>query len=217
MIGREAYKIWAPYGVKWTDWVRPVPFISADALICAERIYSFKVPVIDYINKKHDDTAVIVDTPGYEAIEEGLALARFGYRPIPLYNGTTEQNNSIGLVDNSIIATALRFGAAELAKLEIPDDAPPAFLLDSNRLHRYKMDISLFDNSWDIYPQDMPSAGYFINNRIKNIIIRSEKIHIDLSKILFGYQTKGLKIFFTNGYDSPKRVSVKKPKKDRLF
>lgn len=27
MIGKEIYKIWAPFDCMWTDWVRPVPFV----------------------------------------------------------------------------------------------------------------------------------------------------------------------------------------------
>ena len=30
MTGREVYEIWAKEGAKWTDWVRPVPFIAID-------------------------------------------------------------------------------------------------------------------------------------------------------------------------------------------
>jgi len=190
----------------WTDWVRPVPFIYIDTSICAERIYNFFVPDIDYISKILVDTAIIVDSPEYEGVEEGVALARIGYRPVPLYNGTTEQDNAMALVDNSIISTALRSGASELIKLNIADDAPPAFLLDSNRMHRYKMDISLYDNSWDIYPQDLPSASYFIKNGINKIIVKSEKIQKDLKKILYGFQKKGMTIYFTSGYDCPEKI-----------
>ena len=27
MNAKEVYKLWAPFNKKWTDWVRPVPFI----------------------------------------------------------------------------------------------------------------------------------------------------------------------------------------------
>ena len=30
MIGKEIYKIYAPMGAKWTQWVRPVPFVAID-------------------------------------------------------------------------------------------------------------------------------------------------------------------------------------------
>ena len=212
--GREIYNIWAPQGAKWTDWVRPVPFISAADSFNTERICNLTIPDIGYINKIHSDTAIIVDLPGYEGVEEGLSLARLGYRPIPLYNGTMEQDNAMALVDNGIIAVALKAGASELEKTKTTGEAPPAFLLDSNRTHRYKMNISIYDNSWDIYPQDLPSAGYFLDNGINKLIVRSEKIQKDLAKILYGFQKKGILILFTNGYDTPKPVIIKKPKRD---
>ena len=30
MIGEKIYKIYSPNGAKWTEWVRPVPFIAID-------------------------------------------------------------------------------------------------------------------------------------------------------------------------------------------
>lgn len=27
MTGKDVYKIWAPVGARWVDWVRPVPFV----------------------------------------------------------------------------------------------------------------------------------------------------------------------------------------------
>ena len=30
MIGKEIYKIYAPAGAKWTEWIRPVPFVAID-------------------------------------------------------------------------------------------------------------------------------------------------------------------------------------------
>lgn len=101
-------------------------------------------------------------------------------------------------------------GAFELKKIEISDKAMPAFLLDSNRMNRYKIDISVFDNSWDIYAQDIPSAEYFLKNNINQIIVRGEKIQKDLRKILYKFQEKGIKILFTNGYEEPKLVKIER-------
>ena len=30
MLGKEIYKIYAPKDAKWTNWVRPVPFVAID-------------------------------------------------------------------------------------------------------------------------------------------------------------------------------------------
>ena len=114
-------------------------------------------------------------------------------------------------MENGNIESSLILVAEELKKLNLPDKAPPVFLLDSNRTHRYRTDVSTFDNSWDVYGQDFPSADYFLENGIKKIIVRGQKIQKDLKKILYKFQKKGMKILFTKGYAEPKEVSVRKP------
>ena len=79
-------------------------------------------------------------------------------------------------------------------------------------MNRFKMDDSYFDNSWDLYYQDVPSSEYFLKNNINKIIIRGNKINRDLNKILFEFQKKGLEIYFTDGFDIPKKVKLKKVK-----
>lgn len=210
MTGRDIFKIWAPVGAKWVDWVRPVPFIAINDSFKAYDFTSFTIPKINYISELPLDTAIIVDLPGNYSIKEGIGLAKLGFRPIPIYNGTNEQQGSMAIVDNHTIEIGLIRGALELEKIKISNNAPPTFLLDSNRTHRYKMDISVFDNSWDIYDQDMPSAEYFLKNGINKIIVRGESIQRDLRKILYQFQKKGIKILFSNGYEEPKAVTIKK-------
>ena len=124
----------------------------------------------------------------------------------------------MALVDNHGIEKALIWGAGLLKNMILKsevlrDDAPPAFLLDSNRMHRYKKDISVFDNSWDLYNQDIPSPEYFLKNGINRIVVRGDKINKDLSKILYSFQNKGVKILFTNGFEAPREVTLKKPQR----
>ena len=210
MNGRDVFKIWAPSEAKWVDWVRPVPFVGINENFKAYEFGDFTIPNINYIKKLTMDTAIIIDLPGNDSIKEGLAIAKLGFRPIPIYNGTEEQKGAIPTVDNHSIKLGLIKGALELEKIKISLNAPPTFLLDSNRMNRFKMDISVFDNSWDIYAQDLPSAEYFIKNDVNKIIIRSETINKDLKKILFKFQEKGIRILFTNGYVEPKEIKIKK-------
>ena len=213
MTGKEVYKIWAPTGSKWTDWVRPVPFVQIDDEdFKVYKSRNFSIPKINYINEFQKDTAIIVDLPEYYSINEGIALSKIGYRQIPVYNGTAETKGARATVDNHAVETGLIWGAMELEKTELENDAPPVFLVDSNRLNRYKLDISIFDNSWDLYPQDIPSAEYFLKNGIDKIIIRGNSFNIDLKKILYKHQEKGMKIYFTEGYEEPKIVKLKKIK-----
>ena len=158
------------------------------------------------------ECAVIVDLPGIESVAMGITLAKSGVRPIPVYNGTIEQQGSRATVDNRSVCEALVWGAQQLKSIELKEDAIPAFLMDSNRMNRYKMEEGLFDNSWDIYPQDLPSAGYFLGNDINKIIIITDKLLKDINKILYNYQQKGMGIFITQGYDEPKKIKIRKTK-----
>jgi len=211
MTGRDTFKTWAPSGARWIEWIRPVQFVAIDNIKQTNSACKFIIPTIFYIDKLETDTAIFLDLPGHDSIEEGLALAKLGFRPIPLYNGTNEQQSAMALVDNHMISSALTWGALELEKLNISATAPPVFLLDSNRAHSYKMSVSIFDNSWDLYYQDIPSAAYFLEKEINRIIIRGDTIQTDLAKLLYNYQKKGIKILFTKGYDNPKETIIKKP------
>ena len=216
MTGRDAFKLWAPVGARWVDWVRPALFVAINDRFETNSVHNFTIPNISYISEPRADTAVIIDLPGYDSVTEGLALARLGFRPIPLYNGTTEQDGAMALVDNHPIESALRWGASQLETMEIAINAPPTFLLDSNRMHRFKMNVSIFDNSWDLYDQDIPSVEYFLSNGVDKIVVRAEKVHEDVVKILYKFQKKGITVLFTNGYDYPKEVAIKKPpRKDK--
>lgn len=215
MTGRDIFKIWAPSGARWVDWVRPVPFVAINNNFKSYTVSNFSVPEINYIKEAKDDIAIIVDLPGYHSVNEGIALGKMGFRPIPIYNGTTEQEGAMPTVDNNTAQNSLIWGASELQKLEIKEDAPPVFLVDSNRMNRLKMNDSVFDNSWDIYDQDIPSAEYFLKNGINKIIVRGEKIQRDFCKILYKFQNKGIKILFTDGYEEPEVVKLKKPHKKK--
>lgn len=211
MTGKEIYKIWAPVGARWIDWVRPVPFIAINDNLKLNEFVNFTIPSIKYINEVDKNTAIFVDMPGYESVKEGIALAKLGYRPIPLYNGTNEQEGSISTTSNNAIENFLIVGSKELEKIKLENDAPPAFLLDSNRMIRFKMNVSVFDNSWDIYDQDIPSADYLLKNEISKIIIVGSKIKKDLKIILYKFQKKGIQILYTDGFETPKIVKIKKP------
>lgn len=198
------------------DWVRPVPFIAInkDSRIC--EVSNFSIPNVNYIKEVQLDTAIIVDLDGNDSIKEGLGLAKIGFRPIPIYNGTNEQQGAMATVNNHAIEAGLIKGALELDKMNISYSAPPVFLLDSNRMNRFKMNLSIFDNSWDIYDQDIPTAEYFLKYGINKIIVRGDKIQKDLGKILYKFQKKNIQILFTNGYEEAKEIHIKKPpRKDK--
>ena len=210
MTNKEIYKIWAPDKKRWVDWVRPVPFINIDDSSSRKEFIDYRIPSINYLKEVLNDTALIIDIPGIDSIKEGIALARLGYRPIPIFNGTDPPIGTISTTNNQIIKPLLIWGAFELKNIKLKNDAPPVFLLDQNRLNRYKINNGIFDNSWDIYDGDLPSPKYLLENGINKIIVRSNFLAKDLRKILYKWQKNNIKIFFTNGYEEPKEVKLKK-------
>lgn len=211
MTVKEIYKIWAPFGKKWVDWVRPVPFVEMNYYTKMYNYSEFTIPFVEYTDGTSEDTAFLVDLPGMESVKEGLALAQLGFRPIPIFNGTAEQNGARATTDNQSVSLALALGAEILKEMEIKEDAMPAFLTDRNRLQRYKMDVSVFDNSWDVYHQDLPSAEYLWDNGVRKLVVVSESVAKDLKKILYVYQKKNIEIYLTNRYDEMKKVRIRKP------
>lgn len=215
MVGKEIYKIYAPNGAKWTEWVRPVPFVAIDT-------YSRK-PISDWIDRKimflkqyEKDVAIFIDLPGKESIELGISLAYIGYRPIPLFNGTDEQLCSQATTDTYLVESCLINGYEKLKKISLNNNANPSFLLDNSRTNRFRAKESIFDNSWDLYKQDIPTPQYFKENGINKIIIIGNNIQRDLKKIFFEFQNVGVEIYFTDGYHTAKKVILKKTLKERL-
>lgn len=209
MTNKDIYKIWAPYNKKWVDWVRPVPFIHIDSKTRASRPINIMLPYIQNLNANSVDktTAIIVDMPGTNSMYVGISLAQRGYRPIPIYNGIVQQNGSRAIVDNCSIANDLVWGASILKDIDIPNNAPPAFLTDTNRLQKRRISESIFDNSWDVYHQDLPTEDYFLQNGITQILVISQNsISMDLQKIFTDYPKRKLKILWTNGYEEPKCI-----------
>ena len=211
MTIKDIYKIWAPTGAEWTGWVRPVPFVALNECYNVYNHQEDIITGIGYVSDVCSDTAVIVDLPGIESVREGMALAKNGFRPIPIFNGTMPQSGSRATVDNSSAAVGLALYANDLSKCELKEDAPPAFLTDTNRLQRYKMSVSLFDNSWDVYPQDLPTPEYLLSKGITKVIVVGRFFSKDLKKILYTYQKKKIKIYFTDRYKEPKKVTVLPP------
>lgn len=211
MTGKELYRIWAPTNKRWVEWVRPVPFIHMDHPSSFYEVIDEELPEIYYLKETTKDTAIFVDFDGARSIEEGIALAKRGFRPIPIFNGTNPNFGTKATTNNASIEPLLRWGGELLTQIPFEEDAPPAFLLDENRLHRYKATPSIFDNSWDIYPQDIPSPDYFLQHGITKLIVCGNQFHHDLEKVLYRHQKK-LQILFTNGYEPPKEVRIKKRK-----
>jgi hypothetical protein len=201
----EAYKVWAPDDALWTQWAKPVLFMRP-----AEPGFTqMQIPEVGWIQGVESHTMIVVDLPGAGGVIESLALARLGYRPVPLYNGVDGRSASM-IVKVGEIATALFDGADILATYNISTEAPPVFMLDSRRMTGRGKQPGKYDNRWCVFPQDMPSAEFLLNSGIRRVIVRSAEIQNDLSHILLRYQQKGIEIDLCTENEI-KKVSVVKP------
>ena len=204
----RVYRIWAPDDALWTQWAKPVLFSRpAQSYGRSELV----LPDAGWASYPDKTTALFVDLPGKSGVLEGLALAELGYRPVPLYNGVYGANKSSMTVDVTEIAEALYQGAEQLASMALRPDAPPVFLLDENRMKGRARQPGKYDNRWCVFPQDLPSASYFLEHGIRQIYVRTGRIQNDLAHILMRYQEKGIKIFHITEAGTPKMISVVRP------
>ena len=209
----EIYRIWAPDDSIWANWAKPVLFMHMPY----NEDFVLLVPKTTFIETEDCHTMIIVDLPGEKGVEESIALARLGYRPVPLYNGVYCVDGVPMIVPVNNIVAALKLGAETLVKYSIRPDAPPVFMLDSNRMEGFGKQPGMFDNRWCVFPQDMPSASFLIDNKIDKIIVHSEFIQNDLAHILRRYHEKGIKIYQRKDNESPKEINVVKPSAFRSF
>lgn len=203
----EIYKIWAPDDVIWSRWAKPVLFINKPK----RKSSQLDIPEAGWIEKADERTMIIVDLPGKDSVTESLALARLGYRPVPVYNGSNVSTTS-AVVDVDEMAAALFSVANELKTMNLQPDAPPVFMLDSRRMYGRGKYPNTFDNRWCVFPQDMPAAMFLYKNGIYKVIVRSEAIQNDLSHILRRYQDEGIRVYLCNG-EELKEISVAVPSK----
>lgn len=204
----ELYKIWAPDNALWTQWAKPVVFS------CQLKEYPYLLPSssAEWAPTPNNQTAIIVDLPGKDSVLEGIALAKRGYRPVPLYNGVDVPSSAKTMVNVQEVLNALHASAHKLSSIDLSLTAPPVFLLDHNRMKATNKIPGTYDNRWCVFPQDMPSATFLIEHGIKKIIIRSSHIEMDLNHILMRYQEKGIEVYqFNEKQYIIKKVLITKP------
>ena len=190
----DCFAVWAPDNVFWSQWAKPVVFASASMLSDEPEP---ALPVLDYpgLPRTFDPAAIVVDLPGAQAVLVGLALAERGYRPVPLFNGTSGPNP---VVEVDAIERALGAGAAVLRRLTLAQEARPAFLLDADRGSVIgAAEPGRYDNRWIVLPQDVPSGTALLARGIKEIMViqaRATTPDQDLTYVLLRWQEAGLKI-----------------------
>lgn len=203
MTGKELYEIWAPAFDEWSPWVKPVLFTEIQMggdEAAAQYIWGqCDLPCrVDFSR----ETTIIVDLPGTNSLRAGFALAKEGYRPVPLYNTTSGTRQRIEpskciLTDVYSLVEMLSLPPPDYVRKTIIGDNPPAFLLDSQRLKGEKTPApGLYDNRWMVFPQDFPSAGFLAGQGIRRaIVIQSDAtLKDDLAHVLLRWQESGIQI-----------------------
>lgn len=143
--------------------------------------------------RPRDRVALVVDVPAVRAIELGLALAKVGYRPVPLFNTTFGPQS---ILDVGPIAKALLDGAESLGRLRLDPDAPPAFLIDAHRASAQPKPGD-YDNRWIVFPQDFPAASLIKAHGFEEVQVLREDDRPpenDLLAVLDGWRREGVRV-----------------------
>jgi len=201
----EIFNIWAPEASLWWTWTKPVLFSHLDRGVVDGD--AFEMPSnIDWCPPKATKVVVVVNLPGVDSVRMGVALAARGYRPVPLYNAIPLPNGGalldpisrrrVAAVDVLPVIKELCRGAEWLGKLNIPDDAPLAFLLDANRLGGgYDPLPEEFDNRSVCYATDFPSANFLLAHGFQQVLLIQKTSSLpqsDLAHVLRRWQEAGI-------------------------
>ena len=114
---------------------------------------------------------------------------------MPLYNACCGIHE---VINQGPIISAILAGNAYLADLSLTADAPPVFLLDANRMRPARLLApGAFDNRWQVFPQDFPSAAFLAENGfIRVVLLTRNELNPaeDLSHVLRRWQDAGIGI-----------------------
>jgi hypothetical protein len=212
---RSIFEKWAPAASPWSDWAKPTLFISHAMII------SSQLPDLPPCQRPVDldkSWGAVIDMPRENSVLYGLAMARAGFRPIPLFNGCDGPSPAIDMIP---IIRMLRAGADSAILSQLDENAPPAFLVDSKRKTANAAILpGIFDNRWICLPQDFPSATFLKDHGIQKIaMIRNEAQlpDVDLLHILRRWQEGGLPIhqWIPESNASLQLVEIPRPKNYR--
>jgi hypothetical protein len=237
MTPEELYDVWAPPDSIWSQWVIPVPFAQ---IVCLDTEREKSLEIFPDLNglRFDSDLAVIVDLPGGDSIRYGLALARLGFRPVAVLDGSPGpftvagpmphgaqggigQAKATAVVDMRDLLFALCAIAPVLQETPIVSNAPPAFLLDSQRMKGdHVSDADLFDNRWKVFPQDFPSAKFLREQGVRRVLLIQESAaqpQEDLAHVLLRWQEAGLEVLASGrtGGNEASAIRVAKPSRFR--
>lgn len=221
MTKEEALQIWTPPQSRWSQWVKAILFAFMDGQFAPSRPRSLKIN-LDWA-PKNNDTAIILNLSREDGVFWGIELAKQHYQPIPLYNALpfppdtkmTPRSRPVATVVVEPILAALYEESAVLQKIRLPNDAPPAFLLDADREIALADPVAgVFENRSVCFPTDFPSPDFLIACGIRKAILvqNDNEIAHDLNRVLLPWQESGIQIFRKSPHDriGADRITVKR-------
>jgi len=235
MKREEVFLAWAPKDSIWSPWVLPVPFAQ---LNCGDfsraEVEEQTMPVPGWmLGDDRKDTAYVIDISGGETMRCGIALASLGIRPVPVIDGspgagefyfsrdpqasTTPAWHPNVAVDMTELLRVLCEGASALAGITLPAPALPAFLLDARRMSADRLlSDEVYDNRWQVFPQDFPSAKFLLEHGVRKVLLVQERKgqpQEDLAHVLLRWQEGGIAIesVGTSDESSREEIQVTKP------
>lgn len=194
------FDAWAPPDGRWTPWARPVVFGFLPRPLPPHE--SEPWVETDWLPRR-PDTAIVIDTPGPQAVALSLQVARLGYRPVPLFNACPPPLSDAGAplasaVDVDGILASLIAGTESLRDARLSREAPPAFLLDADRMRvREPLTVGDYDNRSMVLSSDFPSVNTLRSHGIDRVVLirqGSKGIELDLLSVLGEWRRKGLDI-----------------------
>jgi hypothetical protein len=206
---KEIYDCWAPMDARWSRWVKPVLFASADDVFTYllprpplwtvddlfAAVRSTPVATSPYrVPNESNDLAVVIDLPGTESLVAGIALVDLGFRPVPLYNAVPAAD---AVVEMRPLAEMLASPPAALRRLS--PEAPPAFLLDHRRRGEGALlQPAILDNRSTCSLADFPSADTLRAAGLSRVLVVQPGTHVavDLQPTLQAWQTGDLTVSF---------------------
>jgi hypothetical protein len=220
---QRVFEHWAPAGAPWATWAKPVLFAKMPAILTPVWDAHPSRPAlfdVSWSPAAAQRVAIVVDLPGAQSVNAGLALAQRGYRPVPLFNCVPGPLAAWPMVaiEAVPIMEALWRGATYLDQLNLVYEAPPAFLLDSNRRAKSAPPPGGFDNRWVVLPQDFPSVTFLLSQNVRSALLVQDQPgqpREDLAHVLRRWQDGGVAIesiaVAPGAHPHPMALRVNKP------
>ena len=220
MTKEEIFNAWAPEGVEWSAWAKPVLFAQwPDTVTPPATTPEWDEPDYLWLPQAAGRTAIVVDLPAVESVRTGISFARRGYRPVPLFNTS---HGPSPVIEIAPLVLELGRGARLLQTIAMGIGAPPVFLIDSARMQpALPPSAGKFDNRSISLPTDFPSGLFLRSLGIERVVLVQANAdpQQDLAHTLLAWQEAGLSILArTPGADgAPAPIRVARPSNFRVM